>query len=315
MTKPVLETEGFAAAVIDALASHICVIDQTGVIIAVNRAWRNYAAENPPVSDRSGVGTHYLGVCGRSSGPGSEEAEDFGAGVRSVLDGRTDLFEMEYPCHSPTEKRWYLGRVTPLKVSSGGAVISHLNITDRKLVEFELQKLAQTDPLTGLLNRRCFVDASNQELDAVRRFGIAASLVMIDLDHFKAINDTYGHGAGDEALRRVSHALKKTIRHIDILARLGGEEFVVVLPGTDEAGATLAAERLRLAVGKTPIEHAEYRFTVTASFGVSELLRSDRLIDDGLSRADRALYLAKAAGRNRVERHSAVQNRAFKLSA
>ncbi|UVK38750.1 PAS domain-containing protein [Mesorhizobium sp. AR10] len=154
METPILEAKGFAAAVIDALASHICVITQDGVIVTVNRAWQIFAVENPPVSNRSGIGSHYLKICREASGAGSEEAGKFALGVQAVLEGKTDLFQMEYPCHSPKENRWFLGRVTPLKAEQRGAVISHMTITDRKLLEFELVRLAATDPLTGGPNRR-----------------------------------------------------------------------------------------------------------------------------------------------------------------
>ena len=307
MTLPFLERKGCAAAVIDALTSHICIVDTDGMIVAVNRAWQNYGFENPPASNRSGVGKYYLDVCARASGAGSEEAGPFAAGLRSVLEGAVDMFQMEYPCHSPSENRWYLGRVTPLQSNPGGAVISHMNITNRKLIEFELEKLASTDPLTGLPNRRYFLEASTKEAERVGRFGIPASVIMIDFDHFKNINDTYGHAAGDETLRRISHVCKASLRQIDVLARQGGEEFVVFLPGTDEAAATLVAEKLRCAVRDTLIETDPHRFSITASFGVTEVSGSDIGLDDCLSRADLALYLAKRAGRNRVENFSSVQ--------
>ena len=307
MTTPILDTSGFAAAVVDALTSHICVVDRDGVIVAVNRAWRDFAAENPPASNHLGVGTHYLDVCRRASGFGSEEAEPFAEGVRAVLEGRTGLFQMEYPCPSPSENRWFLGRVTPLEINLGGAVISHMNITDRKTIEFELTKLAATDPLTGLPNRRYLLETGNKELERVRRFSARASVVMIDLDHFKAVNDTYGHAAGDDALHRVSQACKAELRQIDIVARLGGEEFVVVLPGADEAAATLVAEGLRCALLGTPLGSELHPFRITASFGVAQVSGTDVTFDASLSRADVALYRAKLAGRNRVENFSSVQ--------
>lgn len=307
MTMPILETKGFAVAVIDALASHICVVDSKGEIAAVNRAWKTFAAENSAAPNHSSVGTNYLEVCGRASGPGSEEAKPFALGLRSVLVGKTELFEMEYPCHSPSENRWYLGRATPLKTDPGGAVVSHLNITNRKLIEFALEKLASTDPLTGLPNRRYFLEVGDRELERVQRFDFPASVLMIDLDHFKTVNDTYGHAAGDETLRRVSLACKATLRQIDVVARLGGEEFVALLPGADEAAATLVAERLRCAVRDTLIKTDQSEFSITASFGVTEISGHDLKFDECLSRADAALYRAKRAGRNRVETFSSVR--------
>jgi diguanylate cyclase (GGDEF)-like protein len=305
MSSP-LETTGFAAAVIDALASHICVTDRHGVIIAVNRAWRRFGEENSGGLYRSDLGRHYLRVCQSSSGPGADEANDFALGVRAVLEGQSELFELEYPCHSPTESRWFLGRVTPIGVEQGGAVVSHLNITARKLMEFELAKLASTDHLTGLPNRRYFLEAASRELERVRRFGGLASVVMIDLDHFKALNDTYGHAAGDEALRSVTRACR--LRDTDVLARWGGEEFVALLPETDEEGALIVAEKLRCAVSNEPIEVDSTNITVTASLGVAQVSSHDKAIDEALGRADRALYTAKQAGRNCVKRSAEVVN-------
>jgi diguanylate cyclase (GGDEF)-like protein len=299
MSSP-LEATGFAAAVIDALASHICVTDREGVIIAVNRAWRKFGEENAGGSCGSDVGAHYLRICQGSHGPGSDEADDFALGVRTVLDGHSELFELEYPCHSPTESRWFLGRVTPLGIEQGGAVISHLNITARTLMEFELAKLSSTDPLTGLPNRRYFLEVARREVERVRRFGGLASVVMIDLDHFKTLNDTYGHATGDEALRSVARACR--LRDIDVLARWGGEEFVAILPGTDQEGAFIVAERLRSAVSEAEVEVGSTNVTVTASFGVTQVWPHDKAIDEALARADGALYDAKKAGRNRVNR-------------
>jgi diguanylate cyclase (GGDEF)-like protein len=306
MVGAISQEKGFAAAVLDALSSQICVVDKDGVIVAVNRAWRNFACENAPTSNGTGSGARYLDVCRSASGPGSEGARTFADGLRSVLDGKSEFFQMEYPCHSPTQNRWFLARVTPLEIARGGAVISHASITDRKELELELEKLATTDALTTLPNRRYFMEAANLEVERAGRFGAAAALVMIDLDHFKAVNDTYGHAVGDEALRGVALACKKNLRKIDILARIGGEEFAVLLPGTNDAGASEVAEKLRRAVSETPIESGPIQFNMTASFGVSEILVGDRTVDDGLGRADLALYAAKRAGRNRVMSFAAM---------
>jgi diguanylate cyclase (GGDEF)-like protein len=305
--------KGFAVAVLDALSSNICVIDKDGVIVAVNRAWTDFIVENAPVSDRAGIGSHYLDICRSASGHGAEDADKFALGIQSVLDGNAKLFQMEYPCHSPTQNRWFLGRVTPLNIEQGGAVISHMTITDRKLLEFKLVKLATTDSLTGLPNRRYFLKAASLEIERVKRFGSAASIVAIDLDHFKAVNDVHGHAAGDEALRCLARVCTQHLRQIDVLARIGGEEFVVLLPGTNENGAVSVAEKLRHAVGQTPLKNGATQFNITASFGVSEVRAHDKRIDECLGRADSALYAAKRAGRNRVLSFAVIPRKTQKL--
>lgn len=298
--KAILHSKGFAAAVIDALSSHICVVNSNGVIIAVNRAWRNFRDQNSGRACGTDIGAHYLETCKRAEGFGSEEAAAFARGVRSVLTGQSELFRLEYPCHSATEARWFLGRATPLAIAQGGAVISHMDITDRKLIEFELSRLAATDSLTGLPNRRYFIETANREVERVRRFGASTSVMMIDLDCFKSVNDTYGHAMGDQALCSFARTCKRSLRPTDLLARLGGEEFAVLLPGAGAESGIGVAEMLRRSVAETVIENSQGSINITSSSGVTEILRSDQSIDDALRRADSALYAAKRAGRNRV---------------
>jgi diguanylate cyclase (GGDEF)-like protein len=132
---------------------------------------------------------------------------------------------------------------------------------------------------------------------------------MIDLDYFKAVNDKHGHAAGDEALRCMAEICKKRLRQIDVLARIGGEEFVIMLPGTDEIGAVSVAEKLRRAVYETPVTSGQNQFNIAASFGVAEVRASDKGVDDGLGRADAALYAAKRAGRNCVMNFAGIPPR------
>ncbi len=294
---PDCEDGTLLVAVLDALTSQICVLNAGGTITLVNEAWRKFSIENVGVPTRTGLGAHYLETCRSATGAGAEEAQLFADGVQMVLEGRSDLFQLEYPCHAPTEDRWFVGRVTPLPSVMKGAVVSHQNVTDRKRVELQLARLAATDPLTSLPNRRYFLEAASRELERLRRFKVPAAVVMLDIDHFKAINDTYGHAAGDEALRQVASVATAHLRAVDILARLGGEEFALLLPGTSEHGAMIVAERLRTALAEGPVHH---EFGITASFGVAEVSGDDTGIDDALRRADAALYAAKHSGRNRV---------------
>lgn len=162
-----------------------------------------------------------------------------------------------------------------------------------------LHERATTDPLTRLFNRGFGEQRLREVLALAGRQGGPTSVALADVDHFKAVNDTYGHAAGDLALRAVGQALKGACRVSDVLARFGGEEFLVVLPGTGGASAGTVAEGLRAAVEGIRFEFAGRRVPLTASFGVATA-RGDEPADDLVRRADAALYRAKAAGRNRI---------------
>ncbi|HEY6000842.1 MAG TPA: GGDEF domain-containing protein [bacterium] len=163
----------------------------------------------------------------------------------------------------------------------------------------EAELLAQTDSLTGVLNRRAVLEHAQGEFVRARRFGHAMSLLMIDADHFKRINDTHGHQAGDEALRSLTSIIRTNLRDVDMLGRIGGEEFVVVLVETSLNQAMDTAERIRRAIASRDIPLRYGGIHLTASLGVVSLADADRELKDLMSRADSALYLAKEGGRNR----------------
>jgi diguanylate cyclase (GGDEF)-like protein len=165
--------------------------------------------------------------------------------------------------------------------------------------ELELRQLATTDSLTGALTRRGFMRAARQAHDLARRYEHAVTCIALDLDHFKSVNDRFGHAAGDQVLRTVTTICRSIMRSVDCLGRLGGEEFAIVLPETDIAGAQATAERLRQQIAATVVETAAGALSVTASFGVAALGAQDD-IEAMVAGADAALYRAKAAGRNRV---------------
>ncbi|MFC3714355.1 diguanylate cyclase [Sphingoaurantiacus capsulatus] len=162
-----------------------------------------------------------------------------------------------------------------------------------------LEALAGTDPLTGIANRRRFLETAAAEFERARHLGHPVSLIIVDLDHFKSVNDTYGHGVGDTVLRRAAEEAVRACRSSDLVARFGGEELVVLLPETDADGALRAADTLRRAIG-VPTELDGRRIAITASAGVAEWRAPDESIPSLLDRADRALYAAKRAGRDRT---------------
>ena len=189
--------------------------------------------------------------------------------------------------------------ISPLKNEKGeitGFVSTAKDITERVEMEKALKNAAQTDHLTGLYNRLKFEKSLTRALEMHRRYGHRFSLILFDVDHFKAVNDTYGHDVGDDVLRQLSALLNERMRQTDIVARWGGEEFIVLLPEADIGAAGKIAEELRSEVERHLFEAVEH---VTVSLGITEASQDDTEADI-IKRADEALYNAKAAGRNRV---------------
>ncbi len=165
----------------------------------------------------------------------------------------------------------------------------------------EVQRLATLDGLTNTFNRRHFMELAQTQLEAARRFSLPLSALMIDVDHFKSVNDRYGHAIGDRVLRGVADRCRSALRSIDVLGRYGGEEFVILLPGTPRGSAsTILAERIRRAVAEEPIHTDAGPVHVTVSLGVAESTADTQDLAALLKRADAALYEAKQTGRNRV---------------
>lgn len=193
--------------------------------------------------------------------------------------------------------------VTPICENGvcGGAVVAFHDISEIKEKEEVLTQMARTDALTGLCNRRHFIELLDAEIRRWQRTGQPAALLMVDLDFFKRVNDTWGHAVGDEVLRHFAKVLRHSLRRIDIPGRIGGEEFAVILPDSTMDDALAAAERLRANVESSSATTACGEVAVTVSIGVSLFNAGDVSNDAPLRRADEALYRAKMAGRNRVE--------------
>lgn len=163
-----------------------------------------------------------------------------------------------------------------------------------------LLALSSIDPLTQTFNRRRFFELSVREMAKAQRFGRYLSMLMVDADHFKTLNDRFGHAFGDKALRMVAGVLRENCRETDIIARMGGEEFAVCCPETDLVGGTQLAERIREGVENYQFSLGERMVQVTVSVGVASLCEIDRDIDALLERSDRLMYQAKEGGRNKV---------------
>ena len=228
------------------------------------------------------------------------------ASIFDVVEGRSAAHKLEYRMlHKDGSIRWILDQAKVMQRDGHGKATrmcgTHTDITERKLLEEELRRQAHVDYLTGIYNRRHFMERAEQELSRAHRYGKPLSMLMLDIDHFKQINDRHGHKVGDTVLKAVADLSQATFRDVDIVGRLGGEEFAALLPETDQPAALEAAERLRatIANARIPLPGAP-PVSFSVSIGVSSMDSPEDNIDALLQRADKALYKAKDSGRNRV---------------
>ncbi len=234
-----------------------------------------------------------------------DDWRDIRASLEPHLRGETDAYRTEYRLkHKDGHWVWVLGAGRVLERGEQGEALRvvgiHEDISPRKAMEESLLQLATSDPLTGLWNRRHFSEMVRGELGRVRRGQSCAALLLLDLDFFKRINDSHGHAAGDEVLRHFTATVSTQLREADVFARLGGEEFAILLPCIDSLGAVRVADRLRRMVAERPaqVESGPLHFSV--SIGATMLDVADEGYEAGYARADEALYEAKRSGRNRV---------------
>ena len=441
----------FANELLDSLDEHVAVLNAQGEIVAVNEAWKRFARANGGAAKGSAPGTNYLEVCRRADGGEGEDAAEMLHGLRSLLSGERRVFALEYPCHSPSEQRWFVARATrfsyqgqiyvavmheditrrrladdmlreteatlrqileaipvglwtlnregeivhanpagvriwggiryvgpehfgdykgwwlhsglpiaagewpaaraiqngetslddeiriecfdgsskvvlhsaiPLRDAAGGikgAIVLNQDITARKQAEDQLreanaaievvnaelqqalareQRMARTDELTGVSNRRHFFELGKQLFAIAQRYQTPLAVFMFDIDHFKRINDMFGHQIGDAILRRVAEVSLEQTRGADVLARYGGEEFIVTLPNTTAREALAAVENIRQKIAGCDEVFGGRTVKVTISAGVAEIAPQDDSLERLIQRADHALYAAKRAGRN-----------------
>ncbi len=285
--------EKLYTSVLDALPDATAVIDAGGVITAVNHAWRMFTLDNGGKPDSTGVGVNYLDVCQRSVSVGCEDATQVIDGLKAVLAGDTVHHELEYACPSALAHRWFLLRITPLVREERGAVLSHVNITRRKMAEQVLEHQVAHDPVTGLANRtrfRAVLTTALLERPGRPPHGDVA-VFYLDLDGFKLVNDSYGHDAGDEVLVAAAYRLRNLLRAQDTVARLGGDEFAIVAPRISQDGATELAARITRALGDPHFVHG-HRICVPASVGVY-VAAPGEATDAVIRYADEAMYAVK----------------------
>jgi len=296
----------FLTSVLDSITEHIVVIDKQGSIQFVNKSWTAFGNDNSCLITRDWHGINYIEQCEKAAAAGDQFGLKAGVGIRSVIEGAKETFYFEYPCHSPDEKRWFMMRVTSFQ--TGGSsyfVISHQNITERKLAEEAVANLARVDALTDLPNRRAFDEFLHGEWRRCARTGKELSLALIDIDHFKLYNDTYGHQAGDECLARVGKVLKKFAnRPSDLCARYGGEEFVLVLGNSSLIDSLKLVQVFSREIDKLAIPNIRSPTGkhLTVSIGLAAITPTQQSEErEIIKQADKFLYRAKTDGRNRIE--------------
>jgi diguanylate cyclase (GGDEF)-like protein/PAS domain S-box-containing protein len=302
--------ERFARSVLDAMPVMAAVMRTDGRIIDVNGAWLRAMADYGGLL-HTGIGENYLHLWDTAAATGVIGAAEVAGGVRDVLNGSRDEFAGD--CTYPRLNRsgdltdlWFHVHAAPLALANGDdarmVLVDHHDITDRKRLEVRLSFEATHDPLTRLPNRTLLLDRVEQALARDRRGGVRTAVLFCDLDYFKQINDQLGHEGGDAVLRAVARRFAHTVRASDTVARIGGDEFVVLIESVSDLDeALLVADKLVLSLREPPPEIDSGDLPLPGvSVGVA--VSNDQSTAESLLRdADAAMYLAKQTGRSRVQ--------------
>ena len=297
MEEALRDSENFAHAVVNALAQRVAILNAEGRILATNTCWGETA--HCPMAEEPQQGDNYLASLERAAAGGNLNAEAFAHGIRSVRAGHLSEFTLEFPHQEEEVTRWYLGRITPFS-NSGQIfiVISHDDITLLKAAEDSVKQLAYHDTLTGLPNRLLLQDRLDQQLIQAGREMEQVAVLFLDLDRFKVVNDTLGHSAGDELLQIVARRLLACVRKSDTVARIGGDEFVIVLNRLENSGDTTVTARKILQALTLPIRLKGQDIFTSTSIGIALYPEDAERAEALIAHADMAMYLAKEQGRN-----------------
>lgn len=267
----------------------VAITDKSGIITYINQAFSHHTGYSKD---------EVLGKTSRILKSGSHDKIFYESLWKTILDGKT--FRGTIINRKKNGDLYYEDKtITPLKDESEniiGFITTGKDVTHETLLNQEIQRIATIDHLTGIYNRHKFEELFTLEAERARRFSLPLSLILIDIDHFKLVNDTYGHDTGDEVLKQLAHIIQDNIRKLDVFARWGGEEFLVLSPSTDLAKIQILAEKLRLSVESSTFPKVN---KVTISIGISTFRKSDSF-SELFKRVDQGLYHAKEHGRNQV---------------
>jgi len=280
----------------------IGIFDPNDVVIYCNEPFSElFCAKNNDAQDQSF--TELITHCHQNNCGINVESEDLEAWLQLAYSKRRSSPFRSFETDT-VDGRWF--RITQLLVDEHLFMYA-TDITASKKIEFELietqnrlEELASTDFLTGVYNRRHFNRLADTELERCERNKLHASLVLIDIDYFKRINDKFGHAAGDAVIIEMTQRIKGALRSYDIFARIGGEEFAILLPETTTEDAVKIANRYKNRISESPFVYEKQQILVTASIGVSESYPEIKTLDFILKSADENLYIAKQTGRNKV---------------
>jgi diguanylate cyclase (GGDEF)-like protein/PAS domain S-box-containing protein len=283
----------FVTGVIDTLQAVVLVVGEDHRIVRANA----YAAGTSgiPASDLVGVDA----VTTFFAPEARDAARELLRSARTQAHGEAGAMPLDTPTGERREFGWSHSVLADPASDHPLLVLVGRDMTERERLFREVERLSTTDPLTGLSNRRHLDAAGHLEVLRARRHHRPLAVVMMDIDHFKQVNDTHGHAAGDRVLVALAGLCVKMLRRTDLKARPGGDEFCLLLPETGAGSALMLAERIRAELQGLPFEESGRAFRVAASMGVAGYVGEESL-DGLLARADRALYLAKDTGRNRV---------------
>lgn len=309
------ESEAFSKAILENSPIGISVRSRTGQLLSANEAWRKLWALSEAEFEEEMEANHTVLTFEANDDyllPHQDE-------VRRVYEqgGYLHLSDLQTNNTRPGSAEWISQHFYAIQNANGWVdrvIILTEDITKRKSAETALRKanlalqealerekiFSRTDGLTGVLTRRYFFEITQHAFETAKRYQRPLSIIMFDIDHFKLFNDTFGHQAGDELLKSVAQIARRQLRRSDILARYGGDEFVILLPDSNTAETQQAGERIRESVAAQEVEREGVRINFTLSLGIAGCVEEVATVDQLVQRADRALYQAKHAGRNRV---------------
>ncbi len=276
---------------IEALADGFALFDTDMKLEMANSKFHAFYGDGGRVAAGQSYASILRSVVDKGLIPEAQGQED------AWIEQQLDLLELERDVQM-TDERWL--RVAQRRTSEGGLVGIFSDITERKNMEDRLRLAALIDPLTGLYNRRHFLTALDGEVNRWKRYQGSLSLIMIDIDFFKSVNDKHGHNIGDQVLCALSETLGDILRSSDTLARWGGEEFIALLPNTPITDTRMLAERICAVVAATDFSTDAGKLRITISAGIAGISAEMETVEQFIKAADGALYRAKAAGRNRM---------------